>query len=143
MSVSVEVAMTEGALARPAPLACPGAGAVVVFEGVVRRLEEGREIDALVYEAYQPMAAAELRRLAERTAAEFGLLAVRVEHSTGRVAVGEVSFRLAVASPHRGEALAALGQFIDEMKRSAPIWKAPAFRVGESDGVGARKPDGA
>ena len=105
----------------------PGAGAVVRFEGVARPREGDRAIDALDYEAYEPMASRTLRGLAERICAEHGLLGICVEHSAGRVAVGECSFRLRVAGAHRREALAAMGQFIDQLKQDVPIWKKPVW----------------
>jgi molybdopterin synthase catalytic subunit len=38
---------------------------------------------------------------------------------------GQCSFRLQVASAHRAEALAAMTEFIDRLKRDVPIWKSP------------------
>jgi molybdopterin synthase catalytic subunit len=103
------------------------AGALVCVEGIVRPLEDGRRIAALDYEAYEPMAGAQLRRLAERVLHRPGLLAVRVEHSRGRVPTGACSFRLRIASRHRPEALRAAEEFIDAMKRDVPIWKTAVF----------------
>jgi molybdopterin-guanine dinucleotide biosynthesis protein A len=100
-----------------------GAGAAVVFTGLVRPLEEGRTIVALDYEIYEPMATRVLEDLAREMIATYGLIGIAVEHSRGRVAVGECSFRLQVAATHRQEALAAMPEFIDRMKRDAPIWK--------------------
>jgi molybdopterin synthase catalytic subunit len=37
--------------------------------------------------------------------------------------VGQRSFRLTVHARHRAESLAAVGEFIDRMKRDVPIWK--------------------
>lgn len=128
MSVEVAVRLIEGPLPPEPPSAVDGAGAVVAFEGVVRPDEEGRPLAALVYEAYEPMTTQELRRLAEATAAEHGLLAIAVEHSVGRVAAGETSFRLTVASRHRAEALTAVERFIVEMKRIVPLWKVAEHR---------------
>jgi molybdopterin-guanine dinucleotide biosynthesis protein A len=51
------------------------------------------------------------------------LVGIAVEHSRGRVQPGECSFRLQMAAKHRQEALAAMAEFIDRMKRDAPIWK--------------------
>jgi molybdopterin synthase catalytic subunit len=104
-------------------LPCAGAGAVISFEGRVRPLEDGRTIAALDYEIYEPMARQMLARLAEELVARFGLLALRVEHSYGRVEVGRCSFRLQVAAAHRQEALAAMACFIDRLKEDVPIWK--------------------
>jgi molybdopterin synthase catalytic subunit len=122
--MSVRIAILDGPLpARPQADPVEGAGALLVFEGMVRRLESEREIAALDYAAYEPMATSELRRLSEEVLRKHGLIAIEVEHSRGRVAVGECSFRLLVAAPHRKEALAAMDEFIDRLKRDVPIWK--------------------
>ncbi|MCB9846716.1 MAG: molybdenum cofactor biosynthesis protein MoaE [Phycisphaeraceae bacterium] len=129
MSVRVEI------VPRPLDAAAPDtradAGAVVQFEGVVRPIEDGRPLLALEYEAYRPMADNMLRELARQVLEEHGLTAITVEHSTGTVHVGERSFRLVVASPHRAQALSAMASFIDRMKQDVPIWKRPVFAVVE------------
>jgi len=105
-----------------------GAGAVVVFEGVVRSREGDGTIEALDYAVYLPMTERHLRRLALDVGGAFSLIALAVEHSVGRVAVGETSFRLRVAAAHRREALDATDTFIERMKRDVPIWKTPVWR---------------
>lgn len=127
MNVEVHVALVEGPLDEARRVAASSAGAVVRFEGVVRPLEEGRELAALEYEAYEPMTRRELESLARETAFRHGLESIRVEHSTGRVPVGAISFRLEVASPHRVEALQATSEFIDRLKRHVPLWKIPEW----------------
>lgn len=123
MSHSPRIELFEGPLGSATHRPPAGAGAWLVFEGVVRPKEEGQQLAALVYESYPPMTGRELDKLAARIVAEHGLLAIHVEHSTGRVAVGEVSFRLSVASRHRAEGIAATDAFIRDMKRDVPLWK--------------------
>jgi molybdopterin synthase catalytic subunit len=126
--MNVAVSILDGPLPRPSvddDARCPGAGTVLIFEGVVREREGDKSITALDYTTYDPMAERTLARLAQDIAARFGLLAVRVAHSRGRVPVGACSFRLLVAAPHRKEALAAMDEFIDRLKRDIPIWKKP------------------
>lgn len=117
--------MIQGPLSsQPAEWDAPaGIGALVCFEGVARPQEDGRSISALDYEAYEPMASRMLRQIADQMVSRHGLLGLCVEHSTGRVAAGERSFRLRIASRHRKEALAAMDEFIDRMKKDVPIWK--------------------
>lgn len=123
MSDPISIRLVDGPLG-PATLRPPvGAGAWLVFEGVVRPQEADRELIALVYEAYPPMTERELTKLARQTLKQHGLLAIHVEHSTGSVAVGEVSFRLSVASRHRAEGIAATDAFIRDLKRDVPLWK--------------------
>ena len=126
MVAELVIALEEGALSTAEPWdPCSGeAGALVCFDGVVRRMEGEASLLALDYEAYEPMTTRELRVLAEAVSAEFpGVLAMAVTHSVGRVPVGAVSFRLRVASVHRKEGLMAMDAFIDRMKQVVPLWK--------------------
>lgn len=127
MSERVTIRLIEGPLGPPAAMPPAGAGAWIVFDGIVRPAEEGRPLAALVYEAYEPMTSRELHRLAQTTLAKHGLLAIVIEHSTGRVAAGEASFRLSIGAHHRAEAIQAADEFISEMKKVVPIWKTPEF----------------
>ena len=104
-----------------------GGGAAVCFEGIVRPDEAGRPIIALDYEIYEPMAGQTLAYLADEITIRFGLIAICVEHSRGRVPVGQCAFRLRVAATHRQEGLAAMAEFIDRLKQDVPIWKTPVF----------------
>ena len=123
--MSATVRIVDGAIGDPAPVLSPAAqfGAAIVFDGVVRSDEGGRTIRALAYEVYEPMASNMLAELGREILAKHGLVAIMVEHSRGEVLVGQRSFRLTVHALHRAEALAAVGEFIDRMKRDVPIWK--------------------
>lgn len=117
------------------PAASGVVGAVLRFQGTVRRQEPSeahggveRELLALDYQTYDPMAERELRAMAGQIAQQHGLASLVALHSRGRVAVGEVSFILMVESPHRAEALAAVAAFIDRLKQDVPIWKKPVWR---------------
>ena len=126
--MSVDVHITEGPLpARPPAWRHENAGAVVCFEGMVRPREGEHRISALDYDVYEPMAAEQLQRLAEEQVQCRGLIGACVEHSRGRVGVGQCSFRLRLASTHRKEAIAAMDVFIDRMKQDVPIWKKPVL----------------
>ncbi|NOG53279.1 MAG: molybdenum cofactor biosynthesis protein MoaE [Planctomycetes bacterium] len=127
----VEVQVRDGPLdgARVDSWRPEGAGAVVVFEGIVRSEEDGRPIEGLEYEAYEPMAGRQMERICRELIDRYGLIAMRVAHSRGLVPVGACSFRLWVASAHRKEALQAMDAFIDMLKQDVPIWKR-AVRVG-------------
>ncbi|MBM4114159.1 MAG: molybdenum cofactor biosynthesis protein MoaE [Phycisphaerae bacterium] len=125
--MSVSVRFVEGPIADEATRDCSSieCGARLVFDGIVREMEDGRRIHAIDYEAYRPMADRELERLARETARRFPIHAIEVIHSVGKVEVGRCSFRLVLRSAHRQEALAAAAHFIDSMKRDVPIWKHP------------------
>jgi molybdopterin synthase catalytic subunit len=108
----------------------PGAGAVVDFWGVVRLIEDGREIDGIHYDAHRRMAEHQLKRIAEQAGEQFGLNLVRVHHRIGFIQVGEPSLFLRVASPHRTEGFRASQWIVNELKKRVPIWKRPRFKPG-------------
>lgn len=101
----------------------PGAGAIVTFLGVVRDVNEGRPVDALEYQAYVPMAKAELARIAAEIAAEIPGVRLAAVHRVGSLRVGEAAVVCAASAPHRGEAFTACRALIDRLKHRVPIWK--------------------
>ena len=102
-----------------------GMGAVVYFLGVVRGTEGTANISALEYEAFQRMAEHQINLLLDEIPKRWPIESVRLVHRVGRVQVNEPSLWVEVVAPHRGEAFAACQWLIDELKRTAPIWKKP------------------
>ena len=102
-----------------------GMGAAVYFLGVVRGAEEGRNIKAMEYEAFQRMVEHQFSLLFDDMEKRWPIESVRVVHRVGVVAVNEASLWVEVIAPHRGESFAACQWLIDEMKRVVPIWKKP------------------
>ena len=103
------------------------AGASVDFWGVVRTLEDGREISGIEYEAHQTMAQRQMELIAEAARTDFGLEEVTLQHRIGFVAAGEASLFLRVASAHREAAFRASSWIVTELKKKVPIWKRPLF----------------
>ena len=124
-----EIFLTESALRAPAQSGETVAGAIVDFFGVVRELEEGREIKGIDYEAHRAMAEHQLRLVAEEAASKFRLKKVIVHHRVGFVQAGETSLFLQVRAEHRGAAFEASKWIVDELKRKVPIWKHPRFKI--------------
>jgi molybdopterin synthase catalytic subunit len=123
-----EILLTEAPL--DAPQKHPvEAGAMVEFWGIVRRLENGRDIEGIEYEAHRQMANHQLRQIAEQAADKFRLGLIIIHHRTGFIAVGEPSLFLRVASAHRSEGFQASQWIVDELKKKVPIWKRPRFTV--------------
>jgi molybdopterin synthase catalytic subunit len=132
-----EILLTESPLEVPTKNHHGDAGAMVEFWGVVRRLEDWREIEGIEYEAHREMAEHQLKRIAERATEKFGLNLVIIHHRIGFVAVGKPSLFLRVASAHRSEGFRAAQWIVDELKNKVPIWKKPRFNenfvAGSSD----------
>lgn len=110
------------------------AGAEVVFCGVVRDHDHGRGVEALEYVAH-PDADAVMRRVAERVAAEPGVLAMAVSHRVGALDVGDIALVAAVSCAHRGAAFELCARLVDEVKRELPIWKRQVFSDGSDEWV--------
>jgi molybdopterin molybdotransferase len=129
--MEIEIHLTNEAIAEkiPTPQRWPSAktGAWLEFRGVVRGEENGRTISALEYEAYPEMARREIRRLLHEISTRHPCLAAKVIHRVGVIPVGETAIYVGVASPHRGEAIALLAEFMDLLKQDVPIWKRRAI----------------
>jgi len=100
-----------------------GMGAAVYFVGVVRGSEEGEDIRAIHYDAFEKMAQHQFERIFQEMEKRWPIESVRLVHRLGLVPVNEPSLWVEVVAPHRGEAFAACQYLIDEMKRVVPIWK--------------------
>jgi len=124
-----EVLLTKALRKAPENGVDPAAGAVVVFWGVVRELEDGRKIEDIDYEAHQAMAEHQLQLVAEAATEEFHLKKVMVHHRIGFVRAGEPSLFLQVRAQHRAAAFEASKWIVDELKKKVPIWKRPRFKV--------------
>jgi molybdopterin synthase catalytic subunit len=108
-----------------ARLMSPASGAAVYFTGVVRGSEEGKDIAAIEYEAFEKMARHQFELLFQEVESRWPVESVRLVHRLGVVRVNEPSLWVEVVAPHRGEAFAACQYLIDEMKKRVPIWKRP------------------
>src|SRR5262245_19478335 len=102
-----------------------GMGAAGYFSGVVRGSEDGNEIRAIDYEAFEQMARHQFELLFQQIEKRWPIESVRLVHRIGVVPVNEPSLWVEVIAPHRGEAFAACQFLIDEIKRLVPIWKRP------------------
>jgi molybdopterin synthase catalytic subunit len=104
------------------------AGAVVDFWGVVRELEDGREIEGIDYEAHEAMAEHQMKLIADAAAETFRLNEVVLHHRIGFVRAGEASLFLRVRAQHRSAGFEASKWMVDELKKKVPIWKKPRFK---------------
>ena len=111
-------------------LETPADGAVVTFEGIVRDNSHGRAALYLEYEAYEPMAEAQMKAIGEELRRIHKITGVVMAHRIGRLEIGEVSVAIAVAAPHRAAAFDACRAAIDRVKQTVPIWKKEHFADG-------------
>ena len=128
------ISITHERLDRDALVAAvshPGAGGIVVFEGVVRDNARGKQVRYLEYDVYPEMAVQQIREIVAEAESRWGVERVAVAHRVGRLEIGEASVIIVVASPHRAEAFDACRYIIDTLKATVPIWKKEVATNGE------------
>lgn len=93
-------------------------GAIITFVGVVRD-EDG--IDGLSFDIYKPILDLWFTSWQERATKKNSI--VLMAHSCGDVLNHESSYIAAICSPKRRVALEMIDEFVEDFKKSAPIWK--------------------
>ena len=136
--ITTEPVSVEQVARRVVPRRC---GATVTLDGYAREWTKGRRTLFLVYEAYEPMALAEMRRLGAEARRLFDIAHVGIVHRVGRTEIGETSVVISVSAPHRRAAFEACEWAIRELKRRVPIWKKEFFEDGEVWVEGEGAPD--
>lgn len=113
-------------------LADESCGAVVAFEGLVRNHHAGKKVTGLSYECYKPMALRVLEGIRREAMERWDLRDLFISHRTGKIPIGEAAVWVGTASSHRKESFEACAWAMDEIKRSAPIWKHETYEDGTS-----------
>lgn len=130
-TVSTEPLSVE---AHEAAVSGNASGAVVVFSGVVRNHDHGRDVVSLEYVGH-PSADEVLRACRDEIAADPLIHAVAVSHRIGELAIGDAALVAAVSAAHRAEAFAACARLVDIVKERLPIWKRQTFSDGTDEWV--------
>jgi molybdopterin synthase catalytic subunit len=108
-----------------------GDGAIAAFSGLVRDHNQGRQVEFLVYEAYETLAVRTLARIVDEARDAWPDTRVGVHHRIGRLEIGEASIIIVAASAHRANAFAACRYTIERVKQIVPIWKHEHFAGGD------------
>lgn len=112
-------------------------GALLFFQGRVRRTNRGRAVSRLTYEAYGEMAEREMSAICRDALERFDVGSVAAAHRVGDLSLGEVSVAIAVTSAHRDDGYRASRWIIETIKVRLPVWKHEYYEDGESHWVGA------
>jgi len=107
-------------------------GAIVTFSGLVRDLDNERNVESLILEHYPGMTESSLEKIIAQAQGRWSILDVTVIHRIGELQAGEQIVFVAVASLHRGEAFSACEFIMDFLKTRAPFWKKCRDENGES-----------
>jgi len=104
--------------------ASPKVGAVVMFLGTVRDLNEGDEVASMTLEHYPGMTEKALTAIVEEAKKRWDIMDATVIHRVGELFATDQIVFVGVSGAHRGEAF-----IIDYLKTEAPFWKKE--KVGE------------
>jgi molybdopterin synthase catalytic subunit len=110
-------------------------GAVVLFVGTVRDVNEGRQVTGIRYDAYREMAEGVLGEIIAEAAGKAGVAAIEATHRVGELNIGDASVAIAVSTPHRAQAFEACRYIIEQIKVRLPIWKHEQYADGETQWV--------
>ncbi len=103
-------------------------GAHSIFLGQVRNdAIEGREVKAIEYTTYEAMAYEVADKIVQQVITKFELTEVRIFHSLGLVAAGEICLFVIAVSKHRKNAIDACAEVVEEIKKDLPIWGKEIF----------------
>lgn len=109
----------------------PESGGIDVFIGTVRNLTKGKKVLRLEFEAYEPMAIAEMQKIANQAFEKWPVQKILIHHQIGTLEIGEIPVIIAVSAAHRAAAFDACRYIIDTLKQTVPIWKKEVFDDGE------------
>ena len=101
----------------------PRTGAIVVFEGIAREFTEKSGESWLEFDCYLEMAEKKLREIENEAREKFPILDIVVIHRIGRIEINEGIVLVVTSASHRQAAYEANEWFINELKRTVPIWK--------------------
>jgi molybdopterin synthase catalytic subunit len=113
----------------------PANGAVLLFLGAVRQVNDGRGVTGIDYSAYEAMAQRELETIVAEASARFDGADVAVQHRLGELGVEDVSVAIAVGHARRAAAYDVSRFVIEELKRRVPIWKREHYVDGTREWV--------
>ncbi len=111
-----------------AQLTAATTGAVVVFTGIVRAVTargEPHETSYLEYEAYQPMAEATMRQIADEIRSQWpGVEGIVLVQRIGKLDPGTPTTAIACAAAHRDSGVFEAARYgIERLKEIVPVWK--------------------
>jgi molybdopterin synthase catalytic subunit len=106
-------------------------GAVNVFLGTVRNQTKGKKVIKLEYEAYEPMALKEIKKIIDEACKKWEVLNYGASHRIGTLNTGDIAVVIAISTPHRKESFEACQFIIDKLKETVPIWKREFFEDGD------------
>lgn len=119
-----------------AAISLPTTGAACFFSGIVRAVTgrgDAHETEHLEYEAYQPMAEAKMRQVAEEIRSRWPAVeGIAIVQRIGALQPGTTTVLIACTAAHRDSGVFEAARYgIDRLKEIVPIWKKEVGPQGE------------
>ena len=106
-------------------------GAVAVFIGTVRDINDDASVRTLTLEHYPGMTEKALTAIVDEAKSRFDVYEIGVIHRVGELAPTDPIVFVGVTSAHRGTAFDACRFVMDYLKTKAPFWKKETTSPGE------------
>jgi molybdopterin synthase catalytic subunit len=119
-----------------AQVTLPSTGAAAVFSGIVRGVTErgdAHETLYLEYEAYQPMAEAKMRQVADEIRSRWpSVEGIAIVQRVGRLYPKTPTVLIVCTAAHRDSGVCEAARYgIDRLKEIVPVWKKEVSPDGE------------
>ena len=129
-----------------AQVTLPTTGAACFFTGMVREITtrgESHQTSYLVYEAYQPMAEAKMRQVADEIRTRWpDVEGIAIVQRIGRLDPGTPTVLIGCTAAHRDTGVFEAARYgIDRLKEIVPVWKKEAGPGGEMWVEGEYRPE--
>lgn len=118
-----------------------GAGAIVLFTGIVRDFNVEGSLSGITLEHYPAMTLKSLTGIAEQACQRWDLQGVTLIHRIGHIQCHEQIVLVGTASQHRASAFEANQFIMDFLKTEAPFWKKEVDVAGKSSWVDGKDSD--
>ena len=106
------------------------AGAFCSYEGWVRDHNEGKDVNALHYTAYEELAQTVGCEILDEAESKFQVKSA-IAHRVGDLSVADIAVWVGVTAHHRGDTFLACRYIIDNIKHRLPVWKKEVYSNGE------------
>jgi len=118
----------------------PSPGAVTVFVGLVREMNNNRPITSMTLEHYPGMTEKKLETIRDQAMHRWPLTGVIIVHRVGKLGPNDQIVAVGAASAHRQASFDAANFIMDFLKTEAPFWKSENTSDG-ANWVSARETD--
>ena len=103
-------------------------GAVSIFVGYVRKLNNKQKVKSITLEVYDEMAYKSLNEICLKAKKKWKIIDTLIIHRIGRLSVDEKIVLVATFSVSRKEGIEACNFIMDYLKQRAPFWKKEFYK---------------